>query len=92
MYLAEWIERIKANADVVTVLRSIPASSDTVDSEGSANLAVLNNVLKTRQKPPFNQYLDHDIMRSLLDRELCRVCVASMKQQHGTSIHITKTR
>ncbi len=32
--LAEWLERLAANAIVATVLGSIPASSDTVDSEG----------------------------------------------------------
>jgi hypothetical protein len=33
-YLAEWLERLTANALVATVLGSIPASSDTVESEG----------------------------------------------------------
>jgi hypothetical protein len=32
--LAEWLERLTANAGVATVLGSIPASSDTVESEG----------------------------------------------------------
>jgi hypothetical protein len=32
--LAEWLERLTANAVVATVLGSIPGSSDTVDSEG----------------------------------------------------------
>jgi hypothetical protein len=32
--LAEWLERLTANAVVATVLGSIPASSDTVESEG----------------------------------------------------------
>ncbi len=32
--VAEWIERLTANAEVATVLGSIPASSDTVESEG----------------------------------------------------------
>ena len=32
--LAEWLERLTANAVVATVLGSIPASSDTVKSEG----------------------------------------------------------
>jgi hypothetical protein len=30
----EWLERLAANAEVATVLGSIPASSDTVESEG----------------------------------------------------------
>ncbi len=32
--LAEWLKRLTANAVVATVLVSIPASSDTVESEG----------------------------------------------------------
>ncbi len=32
--LAEWLERLTAYAEVATVLVSIPASSDTVESEG----------------------------------------------------------
>jgi hypothetical protein len=32
--LAEWLERLTANAVVATVLGSIPASSDTMESEG----------------------------------------------------------
>ncbi len=32
--LAKWLERLTANAEVATVLASIPASSDTVKSEG----------------------------------------------------------
>jgi hypothetical protein len=33
-HLAEWLERLTVNAVVETVLGSIPASSDTVESEG----------------------------------------------------------
>jgi hypothetical protein len=33
IYLAELIERLIASAEVATVLGSIPASSDTVESE-----------------------------------------------------------
>jgi hypothetical protein len=32
--LTEWLERLTANAKVATDLGSIPASSDTVESEG----------------------------------------------------------
>ncbi len=32
--IAEWLERLTANAVVATVLGSIPATSDTVESEG----------------------------------------------------------
>ncbi len=34
IYIAEWLERLTANAKVLTVLGSIQASSDTVESEG----------------------------------------------------------
>jgi hypothetical protein len=43
------LERLAANAKVATVLVSIPASSDTVDSEVEANKAVLNNVHKKKK-------------------------------------------
>jgi hypothetical protein len=32
--LAEWLERLTVNAVVATVMGSIPASSDTEESEG----------------------------------------------------------
>ncbi len=44
--LAEWLERLDANAKAATVLGSILASSDTVESELAADEAVLNNVNK----------------------------------------------
>ncbi len=50
IYLAEWLERLTANAVVATVLGSIPASSDTVGSEGRADEALLNIVHKKRKK------------------------------------------
>ncbi len=34
MRSSEWLERLTVNAVVATVLFSIPASSDTVESEG----------------------------------------------------------
>ncbi len=34
MNLAEWLERLTVMAKVATILGSIPASSDTVDSAG----------------------------------------------------------
>ncbi len=39
--LAEGLERLSANAKVVTVLDSTPSSSDTVESNGAADEAVL---------------------------------------------------
>jgi hypothetical protein len=44
------LERLTTNAKVVIVLGSIPASSDTVESEGAADEAVLNKVLSKRFK------------------------------------------
>ncbi len=45
----EWLERLAANAEVATVLGSIPASSDTV-----ADIAVWNTVYREKksQKSP----------------------------------------
>ncbi len=37
--LADWLERLTANAKVATVLGSIQASSDTLESEGAADEA-----------------------------------------------------
>ncbi len=34
MYVADWLERLTANAEVATFMGLIPASSDTVESEG----------------------------------------------------------
>jgi hypothetical protein len=38
--IAEWLERPAVNAKVATVLSSIPASYDTVESEGAADEVV----------------------------------------------------
>ncbi len=38
--IAKWLERLTANLKDATVLGSIPASFDTVESEGVANEAV----------------------------------------------------
>jgi hypothetical protein len=38
--MAEWLMRLTFNAKVATVLGSIPASSDTVDSMGAQDEAV----------------------------------------------------
>jgi hypothetical protein len=48
--LADWLKRLAANANVSTVLGSIPASSDTVENCGAANEAVFNNVHKKEKK------------------------------------------
>jgi hypothetical protein len=47
------LEHLTANAKVATALGSIPATSDIVESEGSAGEAVLNKVLKNFLNPSF---------------------------------------
>ena len=42
--IAALLERLTANAVVATALGSILASSDTMDSEGSADETVLNKI------------------------------------------------
>ncbi len=49
--LAEWLERMAVNAEFATALGASPASSDTVESEGSADEAVLNNLPKSQKSP-----------------------------------------
>ncbi len=44
------LERLVANAKVATVLSSITASSDNVESEGAADEAVSNNIHKNKIK------------------------------------------
>jgi hypothetical protein len=46
------LERLTANAKVATALGSIPEFSGTVESEGAADEAVLNNVHKKNPKKP----------------------------------------
>jgi hypothetical protein len=50
---------LTVNAKVATVLGSIPASSDTVESDGAADEAELNNVHKNKKskKPPLKQFM-----------------------------------
>ncbi len=45
MRLADWLERLTANANVPEDLGSMPASSGTLESDGVADEAVFNNVL-----------------------------------------------
>ena len=44
--VAEWLERLTANAEVATVLGSTQAYSDTVKFFGVVDEAVLNKVLE----------------------------------------------
>ncbi len=48
--LAEWLELLTANAIVATVLGSIPASSDTVESEGRQMKQCQKSYIKKIQK------------------------------------------
>jgi hypothetical protein len=50
--LAEWLQRLKVIAEVATVLGSVLASSNTVESEWRHE-ALLNKVLKNNKKSPF---------------------------------------
>jgi hypothetical protein len=45
---------LTANVKVATVLGSIPASSDTVESEGAADEAVLNTVHRRKKNTLFD--------------------------------------
>ncbi len=49
--LAEWLERLTANAVVATVLGSIPASSDTVESEGRQMKQCWISYIKKKKNP-----------------------------------------
>ncbi len=57
--LAKWLERLTANVVVATVLSSIPASSDTVESEGRQMkqcwIEYIKKVKKTKN-PPLKTY------------------------------------
>jgi hypothetical protein len=69
--LALWLERLTANAEVATVLGSIPASSDTV-FRGAAGEAVLNTAQRRKNPkntpvycfPVINQPNNHDDNRA----------------------------
>ncbi len=50
--LAEWLERLTVNAVVAIVLGSIPASSDTVESEGRQMKQCRISYIKKIQKNP----------------------------------------
>jgi|LakMenE18May11ns_1017448.scaffolds.fasta_scaffold9309562_1 hypothetical protein len=53
MRCAEYLERLTASAEVETVLGSIPASSDTVESEGRQMKQVEESTfIKKSEKPP----------------------------------------
>ncbi len=56
MRLSEWLERLTVNAVVATVVGLIPASSDTVESEGAADETVLNKVHKRPKNPPLKKF------------------------------------
>ncbi len=58
--LAEWLERLTANAVVGTVLGSIPASSDTVESVGPQMKQCWISYIKRKnpEKSPFKFILN----------------------------------
>jgi hypothetical protein len=91
---AEWLERLTANAVVATVLGSIPAFSDTVESEWAADEAVLN--IEHRKKNPKNSPLKYSYMNlctSLLWEKLLGplhlVCEGRGAREHGGDLHTT---
>ncbi len=55
--LAEWLERQTANTVVATVLGSIPASSDTVESEGRQMKQCWILYITKHKKPAFFLYI-----------------------------------
>ncbi len=50
--IADWLERLVANAKVTTVLGSIPASSDTVESEGPQMKQCWVKYMKRKSRKP----------------------------------------
>jgi hypothetical protein len=67
-YFAEWLERVIANAKVATLLCSIPASSDAVESE-----AVSKKVLKNQKKNCFVGYSTWVMLLALRKRVRTRL-------------------
>jgi hypothetical protein len=64
--LAKWLERLAVNAKVATVLGSIPASSDTVESEGRQMKQYWISYIikeKNQKKSPL-EYEGHAVRRS----------------------------
>ncbi len=57
--LAEWFERLAVNANVATVLGSIPASSDKVESEGMKQCWITYINTKIPIKSPFENTTSH---------------------------------
>jgi hypothetical protein len=60
--VAEWLERLSANAEVATVLASIPASSDTMESEGwkMKHCWVSTYIKKSKKSPCLFNYQHND--------------------------------
>ncbi len=52
--LALWLERLTTNAEVATVVGSIPASSDTVESEGRQMMQFWMQYRYIEKKNPIN--------------------------------------
>jgi hypothetical protein len=67
--LSEWLECLTANANVATVLGSIAASSDTMESEERQMETVLNEVVKKSQKSSVKKRKEKKVtqLSSILD-------------------------
>ncbi len=63
--VVHWLERLAANAKVTTFLGSFPASTDTGDSDGAADEAVLYKVHEQNKKnsPVSSRVSDPDWIR-----------------------------
>ena len=72
----EWLERLAANAEVATVLGSIPASSDTVESEGW--LIKLCGI----------QYIEENPKNPPVKKNLCMACVPVPDSCRGVPFHL----
>ncbi len=65
MRCAEYLERLTASAEVETVLGSIPASSDTVESEGRQMKQVEESTfIKKSEKPPCKELVSTTLVKS----------------------------
>ncbi len=72
--LVKWLERLTANAAVATVLGSIPASSDTMESEGRQIKQCWISYIKKKfiKKSPFNFCVDLRMREQVMCEEaLC---------------------
>jgi hypothetical protein len=72
-----WLEHLTDHYEIATVPGSMPAASDTVESEGAADEEVLNNVHK---KSPYLTITIKSIISlaaDFVDRRIQRITLAS---------------